>query len=345
MSSDRLLRNAWYVAAWADSVTTTPQRRILLDNAVVLFRTETGMVCAMADICPHRHVPLSRGTVTGSEIQCIYHGLRFGIDGRCRHNPFGPTPSGAKVRVYPTEVRHEIVWIWMGDPASADAGAIPDFSLLDDHENYVAVRGYTSIDADYELVLDNLMDLSHVEFLHPGLKTTDPEQQLHEVRQDGDTIWSMRWRKRGIPNKLMQNFWPAEPSDAHMHMRWTPPSNLFLDVGVTGIGRPTSEGIATPFAHLLTPAENGKTHYHWASIRNARRDDRDLDARIRELAERAFIGEDKPVIESQQMNKPYAASLGLKPVLLASDAAALRVQRVLDRRLAEERSPPAGISA
>jgi phenylpropionate dioxygenase-like ring-hydroxylating dioxygenase large terminal subunit len=247
-----------------------------------------------------------------------------------------PAPPGARVRTYALEERWGIVWIWMGHAEAAPLDEIPDFALLGDDESYVSVRGYTYIEANYELVLDNLMDLSHVEFLHPGLRTEDPEEQLHEVRQDGDTVWSMRWRKRGIPSTLLQNFWPAESSDVHVHMRWSAPSNLFLDVGVTGVNQPESEGVLTPFAHLLTPAEDGKTHYHWASIRNARKDDPALDERIRTLANAAFVGEDKPIIEAQQANLTFAQALGVRPVLLGPDAAAVRVQRVLERRLAEE---------
>jgi phenylpropionate dioxygenase-like ring-hydroxylating dioxygenase large terminal subunit len=41
-------------------------------------------------------------------------------------------PTGAKVRSYPILEKWNIVWIWMGDPAKAEPGKIPDMPWLSD---------------------------------------------------------------------------------------------------------------------------------------------------------------------------------------------------------------------
>lgn len=70
------------------------------DVRMVLFRTEQGILAALQDRCPHRFAPLSMGSVHGATVQCAYHGLRFGADGVCEHNPHGEIPPQARVRSY-----------------------------------------------------------------------------------------------------------------------------------------------------------------------------------------------------------------------------------------------------
>ena len=81
------LRNCWYAATYANDVGDTPFARQLLGEFVVLFRTSDGVAHALEDRCPHRFAPLSMGTVVEDQLQCPYHGLRFGTDGACSYNP------------------------------------------------------------------------------------------------------------------------------------------------------------------------------------------------------------------------------------------------------------------
>src|SRR5688572_12384039 len=81
------LRNYWYAAALASEVGRTLLARRILGEPLVLFRTESGQPAALADMCPHRQYPLSRGALTADGIRCGYHGLRFAADGRCLEIP------------------------------------------------------------------------------------------------------------------------------------------------------------------------------------------------------------------------------------------------------------------
>jgi len=112
------LRNYWYVAAADTEVGRTPFARTILGEPVVFYRTEQGVAVALEDRCAHRHLPLSMGKLVGDELQCHYHGLRFGTDGRCTRIPGQEQiPRAAKVKTYPVVERYHWIWIWMGDAA------------------------------------------------------------------------------------------------------------------------------------------------------------------------------------------------------------------------------------
>src|SRR5688572_1020434 len=81
------IQNAWYVAGWDRDFTTTPIARTLLNQPVVLYRSEDGKPVALEDRCCHRSYPLSLGKTIGDTIQCGYHGLRFDPSGKCVEIP------------------------------------------------------------------------------------------------------------------------------------------------------------------------------------------------------------------------------------------------------------------
>lgn len=171
------LKNIWYVAGWSSEfVGAGPFARTIANEAVVLYRKKDQQIAALADRCPHRWAPLSGGRVEGDDIRCMYHGIRFRSDGSCSEVP-GQNQSAPNlcVRVYAAVEKHQLVWVWVGDPARADPGSIPDLSMLDEPSRRIY---HSSLDyaAHYSLICDNLLDLSHIGFLHEktaGLRVVD----------------------------------------------------------------------------------------------------------------------------------------------------------------------------
>ena len=161
------IRNAWYVAAWAKQVTEgEPFARIYLDEPVVLYRTTDGAVTALEDRCCHRLAPLSRGRIEGDNLRCMYHGLMFDPSGACVEIP-GETriPEKYRVRRYPVVERQNVIWIWMGDEALADPGDIIDWPYLDDPA-WPYEGGYLHYKSNYQLIVDNFLDFSHLPYVH-----------------------------------------------------------------------------------------------------------------------------------------------------------------------------------
>ena len=69
------------------------------------------------------------------------------------------------MRAYPIVDKYSVAWIWMGDPALADESLIPDFVGVDD-PRWAMKPGRMDYNANYVLINDNLLDLSHIAFLH-----------------------------------------------------------------------------------------------------------------------------------------------------------------------------------
>ena len=331
------LLNAWYAAGFGADFGRAPTLRTLLEKDLVFFRTEAGAPIALDDRCPHRFAPLHRGQVVGDALRCPYHGLQFGAGGACVHNPIGDgrIPRAARTTAYPLAERDGIVWIWFGDQP-ADESRIRRWPEFED-PGFESVEGYVQVNADYQLVADNLLDLSHAEFLHPKLATPGFNRRTqYTMEQVGETVIARNWR----PNEPITTLWAMAfgadaPSqvDHRAIVQWQPPSTLHLEIGVTRVGRPNAEGPTSRQAHLVTPAKAGTCHYFWKFARDFQRGDAEFSARLRATIQSAFENEDEPMIEAQfrcMAGQPFES---LNPVLLPTDSASVRARRLLRQLL------------
>jgi vanillate O-demethylase monooxygenase subunit len=334
------LMNAWYVAAWADEVADAMLPRRLLDQPVVLFRRSDGTAVALADRCPHRFAPLHMGRRVGDTIECAYHGLRFDCSGKCTFNPHGNgmIPPRAQVRSYPLVERYKLLWIWMGDAALADAATIPEFDFLDDAA-FQNVKGYTLAEGHYELMTDNIMDLGHIEFLHAGLLGSDAVRKAQsEIVQQGHTVHSNRLTSNEVLPPVLQTWYAAgeRPVQRWLNVRWDPPANMKLTVGVLPVGEPRETANESQGCHLMTPATATTTHYFWAQGRNWGQPDPAMDALRLDSLRKAFDTQDKPMIEAVQRNMGTTDLESLQPVMLATDGGPVRARRVLRQLMEQE---------
>lgn len=343
------VRNAWYVAAWADSLGEGQLvARTIMDEPVVLFRKSDGSIAAIEDRCSHRFAPLHMGKILpGDRVQCPYHGLEFDGTGACVHNPHGAKniPSRAHLKSYPVIEKHKAAWIWMGD-AAPDESKIPDFSVLDNvpalhttkHDSIV-------IGANYQLIIDNLLDLSHTSYLHEGiLGNQDTVDSEITVEQDGDDVVVGRHATNSVPPGMFAQFWPSHPPrvDKFTRMRWMAPSTLRLVTGICKMGASQDTGTGYHAIHMLTPENERSTHYFFTAVRFGvvTTDDKlnhELQEKIASMRRFAFEEQDAPVIEAQQ-RIIETANRPLEPVILAIDVGPVRYKRVLHKMLEAERS-------
>lgn len=342
MKGTMYLRNRWYVAAWARELDDGPVGRTVMDEPVVLYRTAGGAVAALEDACAHRYMPLSQGSVDGERIRCPYHGLEYDRTGQCVLVPGQDrVPPGAAVKSYPVAEKWRYVWIWMGDPALADAALIPDFHWNDD-PGWVAVGDYFYVRGSYRLLIDNLLDLTHVAYVHGStLGTAGVANFPVKVRRDPDTVHVERWIfDEPAPPMFAQVGGFTGKVDRWQLIHHKLPSHFMIDVGCAVAGSGATEGDrsqgVTMFSnHTLTPETETSTHYFWHHARNFRLDEPDLTDRLAEATKTAF-GEDVIIIESQQdrMNRAPAD----KPIVdINADAGVLQARRMLDEFIAAER--------
>lgn len=344
------LRDAWYCAGFADELAPGASHAItVLGEPLVLFRASSGTVAALADRCPHRFAPLSQGVLVGDQLQCPYHGLRFDATGQCRHNPHGDgaLPKAAQVRAYPVLERHGALWVWMGDAAKADAARLPDFTDVEERPGWNRVQGRLHVQANYQLIADNLLDLSHVQFLHPFLFNRDvppPPEFRYVIRmeQEGDTVIAINELLSSPNNGLYQMLWerstPPTYVDMRANMRWDPPSLLLLDTGAAPVDGRREDGPSAPSAHWLTPETETTTHYFWAAARNRHLGNAQVSAQMAAGIGAAFANEDEPMIEACQRNMGTPDLMSLKPLLLPTDGAAVRARRVLASKVEAARN-------
>jgi len=338
------IRDAWYCAGLAEVLKVDLLLPItMLGEPVVLYRQADGSAAALADRCPHRFAPLSMGKICEGQVQCGYHGLRFEAAGHCSHNPHGDgsIPKAAKVRAYPVLERHGAIWVWMGEAAQADPAQLPDFSDTDERMAWTRVQGYLHVKAHYQLLIDNLLDLSHVPFLHPFLSGSEPPPPEFRpdirMEQQGDAVTAIH-EFHSMPNTpLYQMLWehgvPPAIVDMRANMRWDAPSTLFLDTGATSVDQPRQAGPSAPSSHWLTPETETTTHYFWAAARDRHVGNAEVSAQMAAGFAAAFRDEDEPMIEACQRNMGTSDLMSLKPVLLQTDGSAVRVRRIIEIKL------------
>ena len=350
------IENAWYVGALSQEVPEDGLfARRLLDRPVMFYRTTTGRPVAMLDRCPHRFAYLSKGRRVGDEIECVYHGLRFGPDGRCTRSPYQEEPPpNATVTTFPVVERHKMLWIWMGDPALADAAAIPDHS----HMDAPAMRPliwHVKFAGNWQLGNDNLMELSHLFWLHTstigGWKESAgaTEGEMYTTRAEPDG----RVRSRTfVPNLQRTSTFdngipPGVPYDQWNDTEWVAPANMSFTMGAVPTG--ALPETSTPYmvqSHCITPETMTTSHYFSGFARIFDLDiDEAGDARLIDFFNGIFIREDGPMMADIQEQMGDADLFELNPVILPRDRGAILVRRIVARRLAEDRRAAEPIAA
>jgi phenylpropionate dioxygenase-like ring-hydroxylating dioxygenase large terminal subunit len=332
------LRNAWYAAGWSRDLGLEPLARTMLGEPLVLFRTADGAAHALRDSCPHRFAPLSLGKVKGDRIACPYHGLEFDGSGRCVRNPHGKgvTPASLSVPSHPLTERYGMVWVWMGETDKADPAKLAQIPRLED-DAYSWISGSLHVQANYQLVLDNLLDLTHVEFLHPMLASEgNSDRTTARFEQDGDSVRALYDVVDEPITGLFQILWESEARTAglHAYMHWHAPSSLFLDTGM--ISDEPDGGPKIPTVHFLTPESEDTTHYFWAAGRNRQHGNEQVSGMLHFATQNAFENEDEPMIRAVRSRMRSNDLFAHKPALLPMDEAAVRARRVLDRLMADE---------
>ncbi len=332
--------NAWYMAAWSSEVGEGPFARRLLDIPVVLFREGDGRAVALEDRCPHRFAPLHRGRFADGVVECGYHGLRFNSAGACIHNPAGDAiPPQAKVRAFPVQERDHILWIWMGDPARADPDRIADFSCIPREPGECAnIGNYLHVRANYLLEIDNLMDLSHVNYLHSGtLGNESMRGHKVKVHEERGAIHAELW----MPGTTAPIYSPlfGQPCDQWTNMIWMAPSCMRLDYGVVPPGEPAVQKPEDVAVHLLTPETARTTHYFYGTCGVFGPKQRELAEAIRAAQTAAFVNEDNPMIEAVDERMDGADLWSLRPAILSSDVASVHVRRAIEKMVRRDGVP------
>ena len=340
--------NCWYVAAWSTEINDNILGRKLLNVPVAMFRQENGEVAALLDACPHKFAPLSMGKRIGDAIQCGYHGLEFNGAGKCIRNPHGSKkiPPNSTIPSFPVIDRHGSIWIWLGKPELADESLIPDFSFFLEPDRK-AIYGRSHVEGNYQLSIDNLMDLGHALYLHNQSAGDfgDPEC-IHEVGQDGSRVWDRRlYPSVPMPAGMAGKYKIPEgtPRDISMDIEWVPGGLIQNNINVAPVGEPRMSGKGHRSIHCLTPETEHTTHYFYANVRNHSPDDTTVDENQRKWQKQGLENEDSAMVAAIEKNTRAIKPFNIRPIYLETDNALMRVRRVIDQLIAKETALAEGL--
>jgi len=323
----------------------TPIARVVLEQPLVLYRRSDGTPVALEDRCIHRRLPLSFGRVRGDVIECGYHGLHFDADGQCVRVPGQRAiPPGAQVRSYPIVERHRCLWVWTGDPKLADPGTIRDFHWLEEPD-WALTKLHARVPCHYQLIIDNLLDLSHLAFVHASTVGSPELADAAKVQTDR------------LPNGVRVSRWTLGVAPAHTYAefgkydglidRWQiadfrAPSTFVIDNGAakagTGApeGRPGEQRWGFIVCHGITPEDERNTNYFWALAHPCSADGPAADAEFHRQSQQV-IGEDIAVFEAQQRMIEFDPAA--PTIDIGYDAGPLQARRLIDRLLAQQQAP------
>ena len=327
----------WYVVAFAEELGSAPLGRTVCDQPIVLFRGEDGSVAAIDDRCSHRRYPLSQGKIVRDRLQCGYHGACFDRDGKCVAIPSQDAiPASFHLRAYPVRERDGVIFVWTGDPKDADPALIPDWRV-NAAPDWATVRGLHRFPANYQLVLDNLLDLTHVQFVHKNLGGSGVAENPLEFAVADDVVHTFRMMRDvelpGIFKALGKN----GRFDRWQKQIVRAPSYVYFEAGAepAGSNNPPREP-----HHIviqgITPESATSTLYFWAASRHFAIDDAAISERLRAITVDAF-DEDVAVLTAQQQSIDADRS-GRALNAFACDAAGLAVRRIVARKIAAERA-------
>ncbi|TNY36018.1 aromatic ring-hydroxylating dioxygenase subunit alpha [Thermomonospora catenispora] len=280
------VRNQWYVAAHSEEVGDELLARTICGEPIVFYRTSAGEPVALADRCVHRRYPLSASRREGDRIVCGYHGFTYDPDGTCVAVPGQKRiPRTARVPVYPVVEQDTLVWVWIGDADKADPTRIPRAPWLGSPD-YVTVRGMEPLAARYELLVDNLLDLSHETYLHAGYIGTPEVAETPittEVDEDAGIVYvSRRMKDAECPPFYAKSTGITGRIDRWQDIEYHPPCLYLLHsrIAPTGV-EPGPDGDDPAACHAeivyaITPETETTTHDFWMVSRDFALDDEEV---------------------------------------------------------------------
>jgi phenylpropionate dioxygenase-like ring-hydroxylating dioxygenase large terminal subunit len=342
------LRNAWYVWGWSRDVEAggPPAGRTIIGEPIVVWRDSNGQAHAAEDRCPHRHAALSKGRIERGRLVCMYHGMAFGGDGTCLHMPLTESAPEIRLKTFPVLESDDWMWVWPGDPALADPALVPKAFGISDPARPMRASSM-QYDAHYQLLHDNLCDLSHVDFVHETtLRVATGAYWAHSkprITQLPRAIRFERWFLNAdaptIPGGKADRWVTydfAVPGIFILHGKtFAPGTAAECEFGAPGAERrPLLQNVEQ---QAVTPISDRRTAYHYATGLIG-----DSDEMTQQLAHRmdvvmAAFEEDRQMIEAQQaiwdLTDPDTPRF-----FAPQDQGPFLMRKLMDRLMREERS-------
>ncbi len=252
------------------------------------------------------------------------------------------TSEGMAVPDYSVEERHTALWICLGDPDKADIDLIPKLTFLDEVAEKARIAGYMPTKANYQLITDNILDLSHADYLHPETLGGMMTNSDFKCWEDGDDI-VLSWEAKdgSVPLAFKHDIPPPNAGDYWIQVRWSAPALMVLsNYGVIHGQEVRPEDIGSTL-HNMVPETETTTHYFYCAAVSdpVKSENPKFMEMLKTSIYQAFAEEDKPMLEKQQLSIGSNEFWSLKPRLLPIDEGAVKVRRRLEALIKAEQGP------
>jgi vanillate O-demethylase monooxygenase subunit len=273
----------------------------------------------------------------------MYHGLLFDPDGKVAEIPGQELiPPKARVRSYPVADRHSWIWIWMGDPAAADEALIPPAVGLD-HPDYILGHGQLNYAAEARLINDNLLDFSHLTYVHANSFGSGPQfaETQAKITPLDRGIRYQRWIENSLGSSSRKS---GEPMDNYMVYDFLIPGILLMTGGIYPLGTARALDYGEPdpdkavggvtfTSQAVTPMTEKTARYFFSWGPHRAHGDEAMRDALMALGAQAF-GEDKVMIEAQQCVIDQTPSPQVMPT--AHDRGVTLFNRLVEKLVREE---------
>lgn len=329
-------KNSWYVAAAGHELGRALLKRTVADEQLILYRTESGKPVAMLDLCPHRHAPLSLGRLVGDSVECGYHGITFDCTGKCVRIPGeGRILERFAATTFVALERWGFIWIWVGDKEKADEAKLPMPFKFQTEPGWCPMDGYVHVKGHYQLLVDNLLDLSHEAFAHKNTIGNNAVAETPSTTTVRDGLLEVfRFMENCNPPKLFVKAAGFDTNiDRHQKITFYPPCFVAIEVWARPHGT-DDKRLVWWVLNALTPESEKSTHYFWALPRGFKQDDRELTEMLRAGIYRTF-DEDKQLIEQQQVMLEKTP-LDKRSIFTPADQAPTRARQMVSTMLTQQ---------
>jgi phenylpropionate dioxygenase-like ring-hydroxylating dioxygenase large terminal subunit len=334
------LQNAWYVAAFDHEVDRELRAMRILGTNLVFYRRADGTPVALENACPHRKLPLSMGRLHNDEVECGYHGLTFNSAGQCTRIPTAKRiPPSLGVRSYPCVSRYGLVWIWMGDPTRGNIEEVFPIAHWQEPGWGRNQGGSMIVDCNYLYITDNLLDPSHVAWVHrSSFGTDDCEATPIDVQTNPSGVIASRWMLNVEVAPFYAKFVTfSGRCDRLQHYEVQYPGYalaraVFVPAGQGGSAAYPATAMVMDSYNFMTPVDERQTRYFWFQMRNFAPDDAQVSSTMDEGVRAAFA-EDKLILNAVQRGIDEHPTRNID---LATDRAGLLFRQHLAQMIARE---------
>ena len=330
--------NCWWVAGFSDEVGNQLLGRWLLETPVLLYRTEDGNVVAMENRCPHRGAPLSLGCRQGDNVQCGYHGFTFDPQGKNINVPSMKGPlAAAHVRSFPVIEQPPFVWVYLGDPDRVDEVPRPEPLEWAGDPSFALVYGRMEIKANYMLLKENVLDLTHFGYVHAStFKITDWVDPPKFTSTPDTASYRQTFTRSPLPPVFAGPLGlpPGTLYDRENYGSFVSPA---LQIAAVDLKDPETGKTSGRFrvSHATTPVNSSEMYYFWLLGRDHGKNPQSLKA-LEDITKIGFA-EDEAMIEAIQataQRDPRGTSA--PEVSVKMDTAGIQARRIVQRWMEKE---------